>query len=205
MSLPALLSKMARHAPRFVTIDGVIVSGNGVVATGATYAHIDHGRVTPVPKHENHGGEPPEENRDIHPWWKDRPELLEQERLDMSEAFPGFTLLSPSDGAPAWFGTLNTGRGKFDVLIVHQADHGLPAVIPIRPRRFGRQQGRTYRKAPHLFTNGNLCVASPSDWDPDKRNVVAVVAWTAHWLASYSEWRMTGGVWPSEGTEVDVA
>ena len=58
-----------------------------------------------------------------------------------------------------------------------------------------------------MFVLLDLHAASGSqadDWNADEHDAVTVVAWAAHWLAAYSEWRFTSK-WPSEGAAVEAA
>lgn len=203
MTLPTLISKMSGRTPRFVTVAGRILSGTDVVATGNGHHHPDHGRVTPVRRHHNHGGEPPEEDA-AEPWWEQDPALLEAEQIAMAEAFPDFVRTEYA-GRPAWRGVLDTGRGRYEVTIVHRPDHGLPHVVPSHPSLFRRKEGRRFSRSPHLYRNGHLCVAGRDDWEPNRDDAVTVVAWAAHWLAAFTEWRITGRGWPSDGVDVDAA
>lgn len=202
MTIPALLSKMSRRVPRYVTINGLVISG-GVTAAAAGHTHPEHGRVTPVVAHRNHGGRVPDDRVGSR-WWVEEPQRLEAEVAAMASAFPGFAP-GHREGRPSWTGTLNTGRGVFEVELVHRADHSLPDVIPVTPTRLRRREGRRHFPSPHLFVSGNLCVARrKEDWRPNIHDMTVVVAWTAHWLAAYTEWRITGR-WNCEGTDVDVA
>ncbi len=203
MTLPALISRMSGRVPRFVTVAGQIVVGNEVVAVDNGHHHPDHGRVTPVRKHRNHGGESPQE-AETAPWWDQQPALLEAEKAAMAERFPTFTFIEMW-GRPAWRGVLNTGRGRFEITIVHRPDHGLPHVVPSNPGLFCRKEGRRFRESPHLYLNRNLCVAGQDDWDSARDDATTVAAWTAHWLAVFTEWRITGRGWPCEGVDIDAA
>lgn len=203
MTLPALISKMSGRMPRFVTVDGQIVAGTSVVWKANGYHHVEHGRVTPVVRHANHGGKPPDEHR-LWPWWERKPAQIRAEMKVMARAFPGFEPVVVR-GVPAWRGILNTGRGGFEVTIVHRADHGLPHVLPTRPSLFRRSEAGRVRRSPHLYDNGNLCVAGQDDWDPERHDATTVLGWAAHWLASFTEWRITGRGWPCSGVDVDAA
>lgn len=203
MTLPALLSTLSPKTSRFVTVGGRIVTGGVSSDARGRPRHPEHGPVTPVPPHTNHGGALPEVAPDP-PWWVDHPEVLRAEIAAMARAFRGFKL-HEVDGAPAWVGTLNTGRGRFGVTVVHRPDHGLPYVRPDRPGRFQRHEGPRTVKSPHLYVNGDLCVAGQDDWDPDSHDATTVLAWTAHWLATFTEWRITGRGWPCEGVSDAVA
>ncbi len=122
----------------------------------------------------------------------------------MAEAFPAFRRVEVR-GRPAWHGFLDTGRGRFGVTVVHRPDGRLPYVIPDRPALFRRREGGRHRWAPHLFLNGDLCVASQEDWDVERDDATTVIAWTAEWLATFTTWRITGRDWPCERVEVDFA
>lgn len=202
MTLPVLLSKVSRREPTFVTVDGMVVAGDTV--SRSSEGHFEHellGRVTPVARHTDHGGTPAPDD-ETEPWWNAAPHRLDAEAKDMHSRFPGFSQRTYG-GRPAWEGEVNTGRGVFGVVVVHRADHGLPRVVPKQPSLFRRREGKRLRPSPHLYLNGNLCVASESDWDPQVHDATVVVAWAAHWLASFTEWRITGR-WPSETTEVEA-
>lgn len=195
MTIAGILRKHGHAHPRFVR-------SNGLVSFGALGGHTGEFAVRP---HTFHGGEEhqPTETPTA-PWWK-LPDALKQDRLQMGQFFPDFTELPPEDGQPpAWYGYIDTGRGKFPILICHKVDHSLPSVIPWKISQRQRNQGRRTVKSPHLYTNGNLCVASQEDWDPERDSLATVVAWTAHWHACYAEW-FVSGIWPTEGLLEDVA
>ncbi|CPT75881.1 Uncharacterised protein [Mycobacteroides abscessus] len=82
-------------------------------------------------------------------------------------------------------------------------DQGLPRVHVFN-HRLGANAGRKWQPSPHLFTSGSLCVADASDWDPEQHTAATVTAWAAHWLAAYTEWRMSRR-WPVEGVRSVVA
>lgn len=107
----------------------------------------------------------------------------------MKERFPGFMLeRSEETGRPYWVGQINTGRGQFIVAIYHRRSRKLPpTVCVLRPERLGRHEGRRWRRPPHLYDNDDLCVCELEDWDPDQHDAATVGAWTAHWLAAYTE------------------
>lgn len=204
MTIPALLRHHGVRTPRYVTVDGQIVFGD-VAATPTGMAHKDFGPVTAVMPHSFHGGDEgiDELSRSDTEWWRN--EAAVARHLDaMKKSFPGFFYL-PAEGdvCPAWGGFIDTGRGKFEVLVMTRRDQGLPRVAVLH-QRLGVNAGRRWLPAPHLFTNGNLCVADPSDWDPNHHNAATVTAWTAHWLAAYTEWRFTRR-WPVEGFQTVAA
>lgn len=201
MSLPALLSKLSPRRLRFVTIDGRVVTDDVVGNPHDGYSHPNFGHVTRVAPHTNHGGALPDV-APAPPWWEEHPEALAAEVEAMRAAFPGF-VRTPS-AVPSWTGSLDTGRGRFDVTLIHRPDRGLPRIVPTKPGLFQRNEASRTRKAPHLYINGDLCIAAQTDWDPDTHDATTALAWTAHWLASFTEWRITGRGWPCAGVGTDA-
>lgn len=190
MTLPSLLRKVGISVPRYVTVDGQIVLESEVAGYGSG--------LTPLQPHRFHGGVAPERAQELaNAWWNTNAAALERDKARMKSSFPEFTCLS-EDGHYAYFGEMNTGRGKFEVIVLPMGDQSLPLVSVMQPKRLGRQAGKLFVKPPHLFTNGSLCIADRADWRPQYGTEVAV-AWTAHWLACYTEWRMNGGIWPTDG------
>lgn len=198
MSMPALLSHFGINTARFVTHTGEIVF-DGVTKTGTGLTHATLGAVTPVAKHTFHGGEDEPEDAPGGPtvWWEDESQI--QRHIDaMETAFPNFIYVPPDDDAgPCWGGVIDTGRGKFEIGIYLRRDQGLPRVVVFN-RRLGASFGRKWQNSPHLYLNGNLCVADREDWAQAEHTVATVTAWAAHWLAAYTEWRMSRR-WPVEG------
>lgn len=200
MSLPALLSHFGIDKARYVTGDGQIIF-DGVTKAEGAFRHSVHGMVTPVAAHTFHGGEEDADHADGSepPWWSSSPGELERHVQAMSLSFPGFIYLPSEDGdAPAWVGTIDTGRGSFKIGVVTRRDGGLPRVI-VLDKQLGAPAGRRWEMPPHLYRNGNLCVADASDWNPGVHTVATVTAWAAHWLAAYTEWRIRRR-WPVEGS-----
>jgi hypothetical protein len=201
MTILNLLRNFGVHVPRYVTVDGQIIA-TGVTATSTSvtgYSHTSHGAVTRLAAHTFHGGEEPTETTiDALGWWQD-PHQIDRHRSAMAQAFPTFEQQpSLQGGAPTWTGTINTNRGRFTVSIVTRADNGLPYVVPLIPKRFGKTRSGRWARSPHLYDNGNLCVADQDDWDPTVHTAATVTAWAAHWYAAYTEWRMSDR-WPTEG------
>lgn len=158
----------------------------------------------PMPTHTFHGGDEPVEASGNDPWWLEAG-ALDWDRAHMTRYFPGFVEISGSaDLAPAWFGRIETRVGKFEIAVIHRFNRSLPKVVPIKPKKRIRRRGRRLIDAPHMYTNGHLCVAATDDWDPARDSVATVVAWAAHWHAFYVEWLFTG-VWPSEGYVAEAA
>lgn len=194
MGLQRLASLVLSKKPRFVTVDGLLVT-EGVVAVGSGFAHPNHGPVTVIEPHTFHDGPEPPVSEAPGPWWATDPDRFVAEVAHMAEAFPTFRLTSEG-GRPGWEGSINTGRGRFDIRVLHRPDHSIPRIDVVRPQRLERKAGRRMESAPHLFTSGALCVATVEDWDPSRHDAVTAFAWAAHWLAVYSLWRVTGEKWP---------
>ncbi|PKQ18073.1 MAG: hypothetical protein CVT68_05270 [Actinobacteria bacterium HGW-Actinobacteria-8] len=202
MSMPALLSHFGIDAARYVTTGGEIVFGGVHASAAGTFTHVDHGVVTPVANHTFHGGtDEPTDSEATAEWWHDEPEI--RRHIDaMQHAFPHFIYLTPEDaGTPCWVGDLDTGRGQFRVAIVMRRDRGLPFVRLVGGAKLGVNAGRRWTQSPHLYLNGNLCVASQGDWNADEHTAATAATWAAHWLAAFTEWRMSRH-WPTEGVRV---
>ena len=205
MTIAALLSHFGVNDARFVTINGQVVFG-GVTSTSGGYSHATLGTVTPVANHTFHGGE--EEPDDGAPeataWWDDEAQITGHV-VAMEHSFPNFTYVPAEDDlSPCWIGDIDSGRGTFKVGIILRRDKGLPRVAVIGGPRLGVNAGRRWQRSPHLYDNGNLCVADQEDWNPEEHTAATVTAWAAHWLAAYTEWRILRR-WPVEGVNAVVA
>jgi hypothetical protein len=194
MTIAQLLSHHGLREPRWIEVNGKVAFGPPAVGTD----------MTALEPHTFHGGDDPEDT-DVAdtPWWQDDQEVARHVDA-VKTAFPAFILMpDEDDGPPSFGGLLDTGRGKFKVLVIMRRDGGLPFVHVVGPR-LGRQEGRRWRHAPHTYTSGAICVADQSDWRQGQHSAATVIAWAAHWLAAYTEWRFTGR-WPVEGYVPDVA
>lgn len=201
MSLSKVLAKFGVTNKRYVTTTGLVVF-DGVTKTVNGYSHLTHGHVTPVAKGHFHGGVDPEDEADDR-WWLTDPAEVQRHLDAMAVAFPGWTFIAGDDDTPPAFGgALDTGRGRFDVLVLLRRDRGLPfAVVP--DVRLGKHRGRLWKRSPHLYDSGALCIAAQSDWLPDEHTAATAVAWAAHWLANYTLWFVDSlDRWPTEGQDV---
>jgi hypothetical protein len=190
MSLAPLLRHAGISVPRFVTVEGRIVFDPSAVAV-PSYA---------LEPHTFHDGPDPVISDTSVPWWIEDPDARAADVAAMREQFPGFTLFG-DDGEYAYGGTIDTGRGRFECLVVPMPDRSLPSVVSLR-KNLGRDEGQRSVKAPHTYLSGRLCIADTADWDADRHTTATAVAWTAHWFAAYTEWRLLGGAWPTEGLRV---
>lgn len=200
MSMPALLSHFGINTARYVTTTGEVVF-DGISKVGGGYSHPTHGTVTAVPNHTFHGDEEEPDDRDAGPstWWDDEARMNRHIEA-MNQSFPNFLYLPPGDGSgPSWSGVIDTGRGTFNVGIFLRRDEGLPSIVVFN-RRLGAAAGRRWQHAPHLYDNGNLCVADRDEWVPGEHTAATATAWAAHWLAAYTEWRMSRR-WPVKGVQ----
>lgn len=201
MTITALLSAHGVHVPRYVAVDGQIVLDD-VTSTPSGIAHRDLGVVTPIPNHTFHGGEDPNDaGSGRGPWWSDDGQLR-RHIVAMERSFPNFTYIPPeTDMAPCWVGEINTGRGRFTIGVILRWDQGLPYVKVLSKQRLGRNIAGKFVPSPHLYRSGNLCVADSTDWLPNQHTAATVTGWAAHWLACFTEWRMTIK-WPVAGVHV---
>jgi hypothetical protein len=191
MTLPSLLRFVGVDIPRGVSVDGRVLTGRAATAA------VSAGTATAVVPHSFHGGDDPQPASARTAWW-DNPAARDGDIAAVAQAFPSFRL-DPRDGGHTWSGAIDTGRGRFDVSIVCDRAGGLPKIVPVRPRALGRNEGRRgFRRSEHLYLSGNLCVADIADWDPAAHTCATVIAWTAHWYAAYTDWRL-GGPWPTDG------
>ena len=178
MSLPTLLSHFGIDRKRYVTASGIVVF-DGVASTpDGSHTHPVYGAVTPVQTHTFHGDMPEPSDAPPGPnnWWNNAVDI-DRNIEAMKQAFPGFTYLPPDDEtSPCWFGEIDTGRGRYTIGVILRRDKGLPFVTLLNGRRLGVNAGRRWIPSPHLYLNGNLCIASPDDWDFD-RHTAATVTW----------------------------
>jgi hypothetical protein len=194
MTIALMLRKHGVHVTRSISSSGRIVFPESTALSDSS--------VTLQP-HTFHGGESePADDESPNRWWLES-EVVAGEEAAMA-AFPQFRLLPGDDETPpAWVGTVDTGQGRFEVIISHRFDHGLPLCIPRKPIAERVVNGK-HRTAPHLYLNGNLCVADSADWNIDEHNAATVVGWVAHWYACYIEWFYTTK-WPAEGYHPNAA
>lgn len=206
MTIAALLNHFGVGNLRYVTVAGEVVFDGVTRVPGGGYAHATHGAVTPVERHTFHGGdEEPDDGYGVDRAWWDNEDEINAHIDAMKTAFPAFTYVpATEDLPPCWIGNINTGRGTFCVAIILRSDRGLPRVRLAKGPRLGKNAGRSWQPSPHLYVNGNLCVADQGDWNADVHTAATVTAWTAHWLAAYTLWRITGR-WPTEGVTAVAA
>ncbi len=156
MTLATLLSHVGINVPRYVTVGGQIVldETGGSVSAPAPMA---------IAPHQFHDGEDPAPVRNdcAGAWWNTDPEARAADELAMATHFPSFVQIG-EDGDYAYVGELDTGRGRFKVLVIPHTDRSLPSVVPLH-RGLGRPMGRRLQRPPHLYTSGNLCIADVAD------------------------------------------
>lgn len=191
MTLATMLSHVGIDVPRYVTVDGEIVL-DPTSSTSATSAPMA------VASHRFHDGDDPAPTRSSYTdaWWNADLDARAADEAAMAAHFPGFHQLGENDDY-FFGGELNTGRGRFKIFVLPHVDRSLPSVVPLH-KGLGRPMGRRLQRPPHLYTSGNLCIATNSDWNSSERTTATAVAWAAHWFAAYTEWRISGR-WPTEG------
>lgn len=200
MTMSALLSHFGIGAARYVTAAGEIVFAGVTQAANGIYTHSTKGAVTPLVAHSFHGAEDEPTDSAAAPtaWWDDEDEVR-RHVVAMQNAFPAFEFVPADDHrAPCWVGEIDSGRGRLTIAVTMRRDRGLPFVSPLKGPRLGLATGRAWIPAPHLFLNGNLCVAGQDDWNPEQHTAATVTGWAAHWLAAYTEWRFSRR-WPVAG------
>ena len=199
MTMATLLSHFGLSAERYVTTSGQVVFG-GVTKSAVGLTHPAYGAVTPVSNHTFHGGDDPVDDG-ADDWWTDDVKVVTH-IVSMKQAFPQFQYLpGDDDTAPCWVGDIDTGRGAFTIGVFLRRDEGLPFVSVLSKQPLGRAAGKRFIRSPHLYDSGSLCIADQSDWDQNVHTAATATAWAAHWLAAFTEWRITLK-WPVDGVHV---
>lgn len=191
MTLATLLGHVGIDVPRYVEVGGRVV----LDPTPAVSSSPAPMAISP---HRFHDGDDPAPERAgyARAWWNTDAEARAADEEAMAAYFPSFIQFG-DDGDYGYGGELDTGRGRFKVLVLPHVDRSLPSIVPLH-RGLGRQMGRRLQRPPHIYTSGNLCVAAASDWKADEHTTATAVGWTAHWFSAYTEWRFTGR-WPTDG------
>src|SRR5665213_475033 len=155
MSIATLLRHVGVNVPRYVAVNGSVVLGRPTESSGLS--------LTP---HRFHGGSLDDGAQATSPtdaWWDTDTERRQRDETVMAHYFPGF-VVTPEDYG--YVGILDSGRGRFEVLVRPRANGRCPHITPVSPKRLGRTEGKWWRRAPHLYDSGDLCVAAPTDWNP---------------------------------------
>src|SRR5262245_33165840 len=191
MTIAALLGHVGIDVPRYVTVAGRIVFDQALATVSQTAP-------MPLAAHRFHDGEDPAPDRSTYAdaWWTVDVAAREVDEAAMRSHFPNFIQFG-EDGDYAYGGELDTGRGRFKILVWPHVDRSMPSIIPLH-KGLGRPMGRRLQRPPHLYTSGNLCVADTANWKPAEHTTATAVGWAAHWFAAYTEWRITGR-WPTDG------
>jgi adenylate cyclase len=172
---------------------GVTAGGRLVPSTGSTSA------VNAIAAHRFHHGVETESPIPGTAWWDERPALLERERRNISTAFPSFEEFE-SEGRIGWRGTVMPWSREFTIEILWHLNRAqIPRVNVTSDAHLGRMERGKWKRAPHLFDAGNLCVARPEDWRPSEHDATTVIAWAAHWLGCYEQWAVFRREWPRVG------
>lgn len=128
MTITTLLEHVGVHVPRYVTVDGRIVLDPAPL-TMSSPAPLA------VSAHRFHGGDDPAPNRvdSADAWWNTDLDAREKDEAEMAIHFPAFVQLGEDCGY-AYGGELNTGRGRFKILVFPQVDRSLPSVFPLHKK-----------------------------------------------------------------------
>jgi hypothetical protein len=191
VTIATLLKHVGIHVPRYVTVDGRIV-------LDPTPTPASSPAPLAVEPHRFHDGDDPAPERTDYAdaWWNTDPDARAADEAAMARHFPQF-VQAGKDGGYYYGGELNTGRGRYKILVLPHVDRSLPSVFPLH-KGLGRPAGRRLQRPPHLYTSGGLCIANRADWRPGEHTTATAVGWAAHWFAAYTEWRITSR-WPTEG------
>ena len=196
MTIASILKKHGHNAQRGVSATGKLIFGAALARQSVV--------AMPLKTHNFHGGVTPIDAATSVSHMSSDSALFARDRLEMSKFFPSFIEVTQADGSPAWVGTIDTGRGSFPIRVEHRNGRALPRVIPIELTQRSRTRSGHTVKSPHLYLNGDLCVAGQDDWDPSTDSIATVVAWAGHWHAAYVEWFVTDN-WPTEGYDAKLA
>jgi len=191
MTLAALLEHVGIEVPRYVTVGGRIVFNQATVT-------VSEPAPMALAPHRFHDGEDPapELIATAEAWWNVDIAAREADQAGMRSHFPNCVQFG-EDSDYAYGGELDTGRGRFKILVMPHIDRSMPSIIPLH-KGLGRPMGRRLQRPPHVYTSGNLCVAESADWNRAEHTTATAVGWAAHWFAAYTEWRITGR-WPTDG------
>ena len=211
MTIATLLEHVGVHVPRYVTVGGqVVLDGTTTVPSTAPAMPISphrfHGGDDPAPSRSNgddpapsrsNGDDPaPSRSNYADAWWNVDDEARSFDEDQMRTYFPGFVQFTDG-GDYAYAGVIDTGRGRFRILVMPHINRSLPSIIPMK-KDLGRSAGGRFLRPPHLYTSGNLCIADVDDWEPARHSTATAAGWAAHWFAAFTEWRIIGR-WPTEG------
>ncbi len=105
----------------------------------------------------------------------------------MRAAFPSFAPTFTRRGGIAWNGTLQPTEESpaYRVAIYHEPDRSPKVRVTDPLLRPG---------APHLYSDGSLCLYWREDWHwaPHATLAETIIPWTALWLYYYEIWLITG-------------
>lgn len=197
MTIASLLEHVGINVPRYVAVDGQILIDKAPTLTSK-----------PAPMalapHRFHGGEDPAPVRIEYAdaWWNTDSAARAADEEAMKTYFPNFVQIG-DDGDYAFVGEINTGRGRFKILVLPHIDRSLASIVPLN-KNLGRPSGRRLQRPPHLYDSGSLCIAAATDWSSENHTTATAVGWAAHWFAAFTEWRITGR-WPTDGFGVVAA
>ena len=111
--------------------------------------------------------------------------------LHLKQRFPQFKY----KGKGVWFGTLQPMPHSqiYKIKIVDKVG-AFPRVYVKEPK--------LAKGAPHLYSDGSLCLFYPKDFSWNKKSLIAetIVPWTALWLYYYELWLKTG-IWYGNSIE----
>lgn len=106
------------------------------------------------------------------------------QHLHIARRFPGFMRVGLR-GATEWRGSFQPRETSPVYTVAVRISHGVGAVPQVRVR-----SPALMRNAPHLYSDGTLCLYWPQEWRWRYDTLLAetILPWTALWLYYYELW-----------------
>ena len=128
---------------------------------------------------------------------KTRPLNPGQQFLAMKADFPQFKGKLGRNSSVRWVGEVAPfGISETYTVSIEYELRGRPRVTVLRPKL----QTRAGKHAPHIFSDGTLCLHLPGEWCPEQTISSTIIPWLCEWLFFYEIWVATG-TWHGGGSE----
>ena len=124
-----------------------------------------------------------------------------QQDLFVRAHFPQFRRTTIRGTKAVWQGILKPSprSDTYEIEIAYEVPCR-PVVRVVSPRL---STWGNFKRRPHTFRDGSLCVHQSHEWNGNKRIASTVIPWTCLWLAFYETWLETG-CWLGEGTHPEL-